>query len=200
MTSPSGKGSIEVFRKQIEEIAIAATYVQDAFNGVRMVVNGVVAYLQKMISYTLLFWEKFTALGNTIQSRLSFIPGMKGMAAFNRNASSIAKELKEDFASAASANWGQAKDQFGNLGKSREELKKFFEKVADDTASTAAAKATSVVDAIAEEQDKQTKKYSGDAEIFSSQNLKLEGLRDKYKPRTDEILDEMLILQRKAFA
>lgn len=200
-SATTGKGSLEDMQKRMEGIAITATYIADAFNFVRAIINTIVAAVQKMISFTFLLWEKSATMFEAIIGKLSSIPGFKTLGFYADTLKTGTRDMKEAFAEGAAKNWEQAKGQFLGLGKQREKLQKFFEEIATQTAATVTSQATGIVDAIADEQDKVSKKYTGEAEIFSAQNIKLEGFREKINNnRTEEILDEMLRIQRRAFA
>ena len=198
----AGQAGLAEMQKRMEKIAIAGTYILDAFNGIRMVVNSIAAFWQKIFSLVFRSIERLNTLAEKVTRKLRFLPGMKGLSSFYGNVGSVAKELREDFSAAASKNWGQAKDQFAGMGKRREQLKQFFKSVAAESTTAAVGTARSAAEAVAETLDTQKieKQYGGQAEVFNASMLNLAGLRNRREEdRTEELLEEMLIIQRKAF-
>ena len=189
----AGKSSIEDMQKRLQKVAITSTYIVDAFNAVRAVVNMVVAGMQKLLEISLILPAK---LAGTLAS-VSDAIGADDLAKKLETVQKDIEGIGADLGKAAGENFEQSMDQFGNLGELRKNLETAFKEIANKTAEVSKQAAIETVSEI-EKATKASKQYSGSVEIFRSANIDLRGLQSNQDPNTF-ILKEMLAIQRKAF-
>ena len=194
--------AISVFERQdgldksIRKAAIASTYLVDAFNFIRSVVNAVVGGMQKLFSlFQIIPAEIAKGFG-----KLAELVGAEELA-------SVARQISEDIDSVGNAmyeagkkNIEQSIEQMKNIGKLRKEMLDTFRK-ADEVVKRAETTAVDTAQEI--ENTKKEVSKSGSAEVFSSRFIDVRGLQNRegemYQKQMAGDINEMLSIQRQAF-
>ncbi|MCE5185073.1 MAG: hypothetical protein LLF76_02990 [Planctomycetaceae bacterium] len=121
----SGYNSMETIKKHVQGAAIAATYLVDAFQVVRAVVNGIIGSVQRLMAVSTAIPAEIVAKFGNLAEKLHMEETADLAKQISADIDAIGKEMYD----AGGKNLEQAAEQIQSVGKLRQEMTEFFNEV-----------------------------------------------------------------------
>lgn len=164
----TGNSGLDKMQKSIERAAIASTYLHDAFTLAQGGVYAIIGAAQKLMQMSL----RISVVLTDIAAKIASLLKLEGVASGIKSVADGIDEIQKEFGTSAANYFDKAKDSFFDIGKSREQMKKFFEEVENQRANVVAKSAATLP--LPDENTNRALKEASAMEI--SRNISVSGL------------------------